>query len=243
MTRVARRAIGLAVGMLLFAGGCGSQEKPVAPGPGSESKSGASMGPGASAESPSSEKPTEPPATPPPPPPPTTIPKVVMDQARRATFRIWVGDSLPDGQLQDLQGRPVPLRSLWASKWTVLVFWHSESLSGLQELQDLAKDVLPKYQDKGVQVIAVNVGEEPPVVQKTLPAEATHLPILLDADGAYFAQIVQQSPKPQIELLPRTYIVDGNGKVLWLDMGYIESTLRGIEITLQVVTGQPGSSE
>ncbi len=243
MERVARRVIWLAVGMLVFAGGCGSQEKPVASGSGSESKSGASMGSGVSAESLPSEKPTEPPATPPPPSPPTTIPKVVMDQARRATFRIWVGDSLPDGQLQDLQGRPLALRSLWASKWTVLVFWHSESLSGLQELQDLAKDVLPKYQDKGVQVIAVNVGEEAAVVQKALPAEATHLPILLDADGAYFAQIVQQSPKPQIELLPRTYIVDGNGKVLWLDMGYIESTLQGIEITLQVVTRQPGTSK
>ncbi len=169
--------------------------------------------------------------------PPPSIPKVVMDEARRATFRVWVGQTMPDGPLANLQGEPAGLRSLLGQQVTVLVFWNSQSLSALEELQDLAKDLLPKYHPRGLRVVAVNVGEEASSAQKALPPAASGLPLLLDPNGQYFAQIAQQAPKSDIPLLPRTYLLDAEGKVLWLDIGYGESTLRGIETTVQAALG------
>ncbi|MCS7305459.1 MAG: TlpA family protein disulfide reductase [Thermoguttaceae bacterium] len=172
------------------------------------------------------------------PAPSATIPKVVMDEVRRATFRVWVGDALPDGQLQNLQGQPLPLRNFWGPRLTVVVFWNSQSISGLEELQDLAKDLLPKYREKGLRVVAINVGEEASTAANALPKTASDLPVLVDPTGQYFAQIAQQSSKPDIPLLPRTYVVDAQGKVLWLDIGYGEATLRGIGSTVEAVVGR-----
>jgi len=242
MERLARMIGVLIIGMGFWMGGCGQQEKPSATGPGGKPESGVPTGQQSPAPSHGSEQPgslSETPTPPEPPsqPPPPTIPKVVMDATRRATFRVWVGDSLPAGQLQNLQGQQVSLESLWGKKLTILVFWNSQSLSGLQQLQDLAKDVLPKYQEKGVRAAAIHVGGTSPEVQKVFPSAASSLSVLLDPEGTYFAQIAQPSAKPEIELLPRTYLLDGQGKVLWLDIGYTETTLRGIEMTIQTVLG------
>lgn len=242
MERLARMIGWLTMGMVLVSVGCGQQEKPSAPGPGGKSvalsQAGEqSQGPSSGPEQPGAPAETVSPPSQPSPPPPPTIPKVAMDETRRATFRVWVGDQLPSGQLLDLQGRQVALERLWGPKLTIVVFWNSQSLSGLQQLQDLAKDVLPKYQEKGVRAAAVHVGGEAPEVQKALPTAASGLPVLLDPNSAYFPQIAQPSAKPEIELLPRTYVIDAQGKVLWLDIGYTESTLRGVEMTIQAALG------
>ena len=241
MERLAKMIGLLIIGMGIWTGGCSQQEKPSAAGPGGKLESGVPRGQQSSAPPSGLEQPGGPsePVLPTkePSPPPPTIPKVVMDETRRSTFRVWVGDQLPAGQLLDLQGRQVALGSLWGPKLTILVFWNSQSLSGLQQLQDLAKDVLPKYQEKGVRAAAIHVGGEASEVAKVLPTAAAGLPVLVDPNSAYFTQITQPSAKPEIELLPRTYLLDGQGKVLWLDIGYTETTLRGIEMTIQTVLG------
>ncbi|HPP52001.1 MAG TPA: TlpA disulfide reductase family protein [Thermoguttaceae bacterium] len=242
MESLARMIGWLAMGIFLVSVGCGQQEKPSATGPGGKPESGAQVGQQSPATPSGPEQPGGPsetvlPTKQPSPPPPPTIPKVAMDQTRRSTFRVWVGDQLPAGQLLDLQGRQVALESLWGEKLTIVVFWNSQSLSGLQQLQDLAKDLLPKYQEKGGRAVAVHVGGEASEVQKVLPTAASGLPVLVDPNSAYFTRIAQPSAKGEVELLPRTYVVDAQGKVLWLDIGYTESTLRGVEMSIRAVLG------
>ena len=244
MERIGTLVGALVVGMGLLASGCGRAERSAPPEANAQPNLSGPAGGQLGAEAGLPEKaaevperaglpgPTFPPA------PPPTIPKVLMDETRRSTFRVWVGQTMPDGQLHTLQGESVARRSLWGQKLTVLVFWNSQTLSGLEELQDLAKDMLPAYQEKGLRVVAVNVAEEASSAQKALPTAASGLPVLLDPTGQYFAQIAQPGPKPDIPLLPRTYVVDAQGKILWLDIGYGEETLRGIETTVRAVLGQ-----
>jgi len=244
MERMVKVVGALVVAMGLFAEGCGRSEHSDRPEASAKPSLSGTPERQPGAETGLSEKPAEttekagvPEATSRPAPPPT-IPKVLMDETRRSTFRVWVDQTMPDGQLRNLQGEPVALRSLWGQKVTVLVFWNSQTLSGLEELQDLAKDLLPTYQEKGLRAVGINVGEEAEAAQKALPPAASTLPVLVDPTGQYFAQIAQQSPKPEIPLLPRTYVLDGQGKVLWLDIGYGGDTFRGIQTTVRAALGQ-----
>ncbi len=196
---------------------------------------GGGPGPGTNVESPpETPKPVEP-------PPPPTIPDVKMEETLRRTFLVWLGENLPEADLPDLQGQSHPIRSLFGKKLTIVVFWDSKKLSGLQELQDLAEGPAAAQGDKAVAVIAVAVGETAETARRALPEGAAKLPVLLDPDGAYFAKVARPSDKTAIDLLPRTYALDAAGKVLWLDAGYAEATSRGISRTIQVVLGEKGN--
>lgn len=175
------------------------------------------------------------------PPPPPSIPDVVMAKAMRSTFLVWVGDALPEGELPDLEGKARPLRELFGKKLSIVVFWNSKGLYGLQELQDLAKDVAPRHPGEDLAVLAVNVGDSAEAARKVLPQDAAGLTVLLDPEGAYFAKVAKEADKLATDLLPRTYALDAEGKVLWLDAGYSESTARGINMTIQVVLGDKGT--
>lgn len=193
---------------------------------------GTEPGPGTNVESPpEAPKPVEP-------PPPPTIPKVLMEDALRSTFLVWLDEGLPEADLPDLQGKPHPIRSLLGKKLTIVVFWDSKRLSGLQELQDLAEGPAAAQADQGIAVVSIAVGETPETARRALPEAAAKLPVLLDADGAYFAKVAKPSDKTAIDLLPRTYALDAAGKVLWLDAGYSEATSRGISRTTQVVLSE-----
>lgn len=227
----------IAMGVGLWIGGCGREPEPAAP-PEPPKQQKWILPPGVGEKPAEPKSPTQPSSASSQASVPQTIPSVKMDTARRATFRVWIGQQLPAGQFLALQGQSVSLEDLRGEALTVLVFWNSKTLSGLQQLQDLAKDLLPKYQDKGIQVLAINVGEQASEVPKALPPAASSLPVLLDPQGKYFAEIAQPASQAQIELLPRTYVVDSQGKVLWLDIGYSDTTLRNIETCIQVVLGK-----
>ncbi|MDZ7618293.1 MAG: hypothetical protein U1E05_14905, partial [Patescibacteria group bacterium] len=54
------------------------------------------------------------------PPPPPTIPKVNLTESLNATCLIGVGDSIPEGELPDLEGKPHAIRDSLGEKLTVL---------------------------------------------------------------------------------------------------------------------------
>jgi hypothetical protein len=53
---------------------------------------------------------------------------------------------------------------------------------------------------------------------------------LLDAEGRAFAEVGS-------EKLPRTYLVDAQGKILWFDIEYSLSTRRELHQALRAVVG------
>ena len=204
--------------------GCGGSDDPKngnGPAPGEK------LAKGDNGQLPPEVKPEEKPA------PPPTIPEVVLDQALKATCLVGVGETRPEGQLPDLAGVPQPLKGQFGEKLTVVVFWNKDSLQAQMELQDLGKDVLAAFADKGVSVVTVNVGNTAEEVRQTLELTGAKLPVLLDADGAFFAKVAS-------ERLPRTYVVDADGKILWFDVEYSESTSRGMIQTIQVALGELG---
>ena len=141
------------------------------------------------------------------------IPKVDLGKQLEATCLVAVGNPMPEGELPDLDGKAVPLRSLFGAKATVILFWSSENSYAKQALRKLEGDLLEPFGDKGVRAIGINEKEQPDAARKAVEAAGAKFPNLLDADGAYFATVATKQ-------LPRVYLLDASGEIRWFDVEY-----------------------
>ena len=76
-----------------------------------------------------------------------------------------------------------------------------------------------------VKIVTVNVGSEVSAVKDLTGDAAEQIVSLVDREGTLFNQFAT-------ELLPRTYIVDQQGKILWFDIEYSQSTQRSLRNAL-----------
>jgi hypothetical protein len=170
------------------------------------------------------------------PPPPATIPKVSLTDALRATCLVNVGDVLPDGKLVDAEGGNVNLQNQFGEKLTVVFFWeegrsHRAQLVAGSALSDFQADITEPYAKKGVKVIGINVGDNPQSVHQELSKIGIQIPYYFDANKAYFETLAKS-------ILPRVYLLDASGKILWFDTEYSQSTRRNLMQAVQVVLGE-----
>ncbi|MGD9127949.1 MAG: TlpA disulfide reductase family protein, partial [Planctomycetia bacterium] len=130
----------------------------------------------------------------------------------------------------DLNGQPVSLYSAFGqNKLTVVCFWKANFPLSLEEVGQLQTYVAGPYAAKGVKVIAINEDDPPNVAAAAFQKEKAAYPCLLDPRGSYFAQVATQE-------LPRTYLVNSEGKILWFDIKYSAlSTRRALEQAIQFV--------
>jgi hypothetical protein len=168
---------------------------------------------------------------------PPKVPKVHLTDTLLATCLVRVGDVMPDGELSDPEGNPQQLSSLFGEKLTAVFFWATgdspySKIAATSALEDLQKDIADPYAEKGVRVIGVNVREEPDLVREQLTEAEASFPNLMDRDGSFFAQVAT-------EKLPRVYLLDADGKVLWFDLEYSRTTHHDLLQAIQAELGEP----
>ncbi|MCL4192024.1 MAG: TlpA family protein disulfide reductase [Thermoguttaceae bacterium] len=227
----------LAVATALGLSGCPATEDPLNPNAGGPRNSSPATGDrpatdqGSSPETAAAQADVPAPVEPPPP----SIPEVFLTAAQKTASLVAVGDTLPEGELPALEGDPQPVRYHYGDSLTVLFFWKpgqsaTEQLREVAALEDLQNDVALAFADRGVQVVAVNVGGEPEAVKQQLDDAGAKFPVLLDRDGAYFAKVAT-------DFLPRVYLLDATGKILWFDLQWSstarQSLLQGIDAGLR----------
>lgn len=160
-----------------------------------------------------------------------TIPKVSLSSAHAALCKVKVGDTLPDVELPAVNGGgQANLSSLFGAKATVVVFWKSDRRMAREQLADMGPEVVGPFGKAGVSVVGIAVSESAESAQAALDAAEASFPNLLDADGKAFAQVGS-------EKLPRTYVVDPRGKIVWFDIEYSMATRRELNQTLRALTG------
>lgn len=174
------------------------------------------------------------PATPKTPPRPTEIPKVVLSSRDLETCLIKVGDVAPDGELADLEGAKQNLRGLFGKKATVLLFWTEENPYAVQALENLQGDVAEKYPGQDVRVVGIDLNDSPQVARQAIDDGKVKYANLLDPQGSYLAKFTADAEK-----LPRVYLLDAQGKVLWFDVEYSDTTERDLNAGIQVTLGGP----
>lgn len=160
------------------------------------------------------------PAPEPQPPPRPTVPEVVLSQSLRASCVVWVGDTLPGARLWDLAGQPQAVRDHLGSRLTVVLLWSAGQsrlarLAAQKLLTDLQEEVLRPFGSDGVALLAIHVGEADSNVKRLVEEAGISYPVLVDPNRAYFALLAK-------EYLPRVYLVDSRGKILWLELNFTE---------------------
>ena len=167
------------------------------------------------------------------PEPVVEIPQVKLTEALAATCLVRVGDAMPLAELPAIGGGVTPLADAYGEKLTVLFFWNGASIYAMTELEDLTEDVAQPFAEKGVRVIGVNEGDPPEEAAGQAEGVGAKFANFLDLDGAYFAKVATETKK-----MPRTFLLDAEGKILWFDIEYSSTTRRDLLQGIQVALGE-----
>ncbi len=149
------------------------------------------------------------------------MPQVSLSDAHAKICRVRVGDKLPSFQLVDLEGRTRPWESLLGARLTVVVFWNSAQPAALEELADLGPDALDRFSGNGLAVVGINTGDDPKWARELVKRSGARFMNLSDRDGNALKQVASGR-------IPRTYLVDASGTILWLDLEYSRTTRRDL---------------
>ncbi|MCE9546406.1 MAG: redoxin domain-containing protein [Planctomycetia bacterium] len=156
------------------------------------------------------------------------ISPVLMSEQHRKSCRVFVGQELPQIELPDASGKKCKLADAYGKKLTVVMFCGGNLLTEQQELADLQPEIVGRFGDKGVSVIVVAVGQPQAAVESLAKRIGPKVPVFVDAKREAYKQVATQ-------YLPRTYLLDAAGKILWLDIEYTATTRRQLDEAIRYV--------
>ena len=148
-------------------------------------------------------------------------PKVVLSSSHEATCLVKVGDTMPELTLKSLAGETVTLKELRGNRLTVVVFWTMRLAMASEQFERLGFDVAQPFRELGVRVVAVNVGDPVEQIERGVASE-DDVTSVSDPDGSATAKVATDK-------LPRTYLLDSQGRILWFDIGYSRTTRRQLK--------------
>ncbi len=143
-------------------------------------------------------------------------PSVVMSAKHRESCVVFVGESMPDGTMKDLAGEEHSIHRAFGKRLTAIVFWNTRNPYALDQFEELQNDLLP-FREMGVRAIAVHVGEAPGNYADLCRQFGQDALCVTDPDETYFGKVAAGR-------VPRVYLLDVSGKVLWLDIEYSRTT-------------------
>jgi peroxiredoxin len=171
----------------------------------------------------------EPPAEP-------QIPEVQLtEQVEQESF-VRVGDMMPEMELTTLDGQTQKLQDLYGEQATVVFFWRADHPFARSLFDDIGPEVARPRAEQQVQVIAISE-DTAEVVQPIVDEVQPGFPVLLDPDGMALAKVGTE------KLMPRTYLLDPTGKILWFDVEYSRSTRRDLSEALDAMVGPVAGGE
>jgi peroxiredoxin len=160
------------------------------------------------------------------------LPPIHLSAQHQATCLVKQGDTLPNFQLQDPEGKSHTLHSLFGDRFTVVCFWSGELPAAVQQLQDTGPEIIDVFSDQGLAVVSINFGQSANEVRRVTQQTGFTAPVLLDPNGAALARVATR-------YLPRTYLLDSEGKVVWFDQEYSPSTRRHLKQAIEYSLAQP----
>ncbi len=170
-------------------------------------------------------------------PSPKSIPETKFPESLQETNLVSVGDVFPLGEATTVDGQKQSLADLLGKKGTVVFFWTAGSseiaqMTAAQALGDLQGDAQAPYGDQGLAVVALNPKDPAQKVKDLLAKVQVAYPVLVDDGGACFAKVAKSE-------LPRVYVLDGAGKILWFDVEFSEVSREDLKKALQFMFGTP----
>ncbi len=141
--------------------------------------------------------------------------------------RVRVGDQLPVMKLPLAKGGEADLASLRGKQATVVLFWQDDPWMSATALRDLATEITPS---EDVAVVGIAVRQPSAELASAVEKSGAEFTQLVDSDGKAFERVGMTK-------MPRVYVLDGSGKIVWFDIEYSQSTSRELQQTLATLAG------
>ena len=149
---------------------------------------------------------------------------VEMQDDIESTTLIHVGDVAPDFTVEMLNGDKVTLSAL-RGKPVLLTFWATWCPPCRQELSHLKADVLDVFGDK-ITVLPISRGENITTVETFMKKMNYTFPVGLDIDQSIYKKYASN-------YIPRSFVIDGKGEVVYVGVGYDEAIAKEIDAALK----------
>ena len=146
-------------------------------------------------------------------------PKVILSQAHANVCRKHVGDLFPKMVLKNLAGNDTELSKWYGERLTLVVFWATNHVYATEQFRRLTDEVALPFAGTGVGVVAIHVGATSGEVSDLQKLSGGQFASLVDPEGKQFAQVADAK-------LPRSYLLDAQGHIVWMDIEYSRSTRR-----------------
>jgi Peroxiredoxin len=144
-----------------------------------------------------------------------------------ASTLIHEGDMAPDFTVEMLDGTKVKLSDL-RGKVVMLNFWATWCGPCMMEFQEIPEKIVKHFEGKNFVLLPISRGEKREVVEskmKSLKEKGINFPVAIDPTKAIYSLYATQ-------YIPRNFIIDQNGKVVFFTVG-LEGDALG-EITKKV---------
>lgn len=136
---------------------------------------------------------------------------VLLATALPAEAALRIGTAVPQATISGIDGAPVRIPESFRGKLVVLHFWQIGCSSCKLEMP--AMDALyQQYRKKGLEILAVNVGQKKEAVRSFAAELGVSYPILIDPEekGSRLLGVTD---------VPRTYVIDRGGIVRYRILG------------------------
>lgn len=140
------------------------------------------------------------------------------------TTLINAGDVAPDFTVEMLDGSKLTLSAL-QGKPTLLIFWATWCPPCRLELSKLQEHIIDRYGDK-INVLPISRGEERAKVEEYISKMGYTFAVGLDGDQSIYR-------KYATNYIPRCFVIDAKGKVLYSGVGYDEAIAKEVEQNIE----------
>lgn len=141
-----------------------------------------------------------------------------------ATTLVKVGQVAPDFSVEMLDGRTIKLSEL-RGKVVMLCFWATWCPPCRQEMAHLQEGVIDYFAGKNLVVLPISRGEQRDVVEKFIADNGYTFGVGLDPERAIYDLYASN-------FVPRTFIINKLGKVVYRVAGYDEETAKAVNAAI-----------
>ena len=154
------------------------------------------------------------------------VPEVLLSEQHQAMVTVGVGKDFPEFTLPAPGGEAAPLAPKYGRFATVVAVFSRDAAMDKTLLRDMQLDIEGVYNAQDptknkvkVQPVAIATGLSADEAKSIASQAGYEGHLLIDADGAAPAALGEGR-------MPRVYVLDATGKIVWFDIEYSSSTRR-----------------